>query len=108
MISNAAFRQMALALPGVQEQPHFNLASFRVHNKIFATLWEADRKAMLKLTPVEQSVYCSYNSHVFYPVPGGWGAKGATFVNLNAVAKEVLAEALQTAFNGAGRAKRDS
>jgi YjbR len=100
MITNAAFRQMALALPDAEEQPHFNLASFRVKKKIFATLWEADRKAMLRLTPVQQSVYCGYNNAVFYPVPGGWGSKGATFVNLTAVKKTVLAEALRAAYEG--------
>jgi len=31
-------RVLALALPGTSEQPHFDLASFRVGTKIFATV----------------------------------------------------------------------
>lgn len=31
-------RALALALPGSLEQPHFQLASFRIHGKIFAAL----------------------------------------------------------------------
>jgi hypothetical protein len=31
-------RRLALALPQASEEPHFHLASFRVHGKIFATL----------------------------------------------------------------------
>lgn len=33
----AAARRFALALPGAAEQPHFDMTSFRVHGKIFAT-----------------------------------------------------------------------
>ena len=31
-------RRLALALPEVSEKPHFHLASFRVKDKVFATL----------------------------------------------------------------------
>jgi hypothetical protein len=31
-------RELALALPGATEEPHFEAASFRVRGKIFATL----------------------------------------------------------------------
>ena len=31
-------RRLALALPGVTEEPHFHLTSFRVNGKMFATL----------------------------------------------------------------------
>lgn len=33
MVTLDAFRKMALALPGAEEQPHFHLASFRVKKK---------------------------------------------------------------------------
>jgi YjbR len=31
-------RRFALSLPGASEEPHFDMASFRVHGKIFATV----------------------------------------------------------------------
>jgi hypothetical protein len=34
----AAVRRFALALPGVTEEPHFHLSSFRVRGKIFVTV----------------------------------------------------------------------
>jgi hypothetical protein len=37
-LSMAAVRELALALPGATEEPHFDMASFRVRGKIFATV----------------------------------------------------------------------
>lgn len=38
VISPASLRKFALSLPGVEEKPHFHLASFRVGGRIFMTL----------------------------------------------------------------------
>src|SRR5829696_7229732 len=108
MVSLDAFRQLALSFPDVEEQPHFDLASFRVKKKIFATLWEKDHKAMLKLSLVDQSVFCTYGENVFFPVPGGWGRKGATFVDLKKVPKAMLKDALSVAYTGVVSKKTSS
>ncbi len=99
MVSIDAFRKLALSFPGATEQPHFHLASFRLGKKIFATLHVKDNRAMLKLGLVDQSVFCSFNSAVFFPVPGGWGKKGATFVQLDKVKMNILKEAMQLAYD---------
>jgi hypothetical protein len=52
---------------------------------------------MLKLSPEEQSVYCMYDPSAFSPVPGTWGAGGATFVELTKVKTAALKEALALA-----------
>jgi hypothetical protein len=107
MISPATFRQLAVAFPDAEEQPHFHLASFRVKKKIFATLWEKEHRAMLKLPLVEQSVFCAYDKDVFFPVPGAWGKKGATFVDLKRVPKNMLKDALSVAYNSLTTVKPD-
>ncbi|MES2328974.1 MAG: MmcQ/YjbR family DNA-binding protein [Bacteroidota bacterium] len=94
-ISNA--RKLALSFPDAEEHPHFHLASFRVKKKIFATLWEKENRMMVKLSLVDQSVFCTYKD-VFYPVPGGWGTKGATFVDLAKVRTDMFKDALQAAY----------
>ena len=99
MISNAVFRQMALSFPGAIELPHFDRASFRVNKKIFATLLEKDQLAMLKLPLVEQSVFCAFDKTIIYPVPGGWGTKGGTYIELKKVKKGMLKDAMTVAFN---------
>ena len=97
MISITNFRKFALSFPGAEEQPHFHLASFRVKKKIFATLWEKENRAMLKLSLIDQSVFCTY-ADVFSPVPGGWGTKGATFVDLGKVRADMFKDALEAAY----------
>ncbi|MES2372790.1 MAG: MmcQ/YjbR family DNA-binding protein [Bacteroidota bacterium] len=97
MVSINNFRKLALAFPDAEEHPHFHLASFRVKKKIFATLWEKENRAMLKLSLVDQSVFCTYHG-VFSPVPGGWGSKGATFVDLGKVRADMFKDALQAAY----------
>lgn len=100
MVTIDRFRKMALALPDTDEHPHFHLQSFRVRKKIFATLHAGDHRAMLKLSPVDQSVFCDLNNEIFFPVPGGWGKQGCTFVNLKKVTTPVFKEALQIAYEG--------
>ena len=101
MVSLETFREMALSFPDAVELPHFHLQSFRVKKKIFCTLHEKDNRAMIKLPLAEQSIFCSYDKEIFYPVPGAWGKGGATFVDLKKVKKTVLKETLEIAYNNA-------
>lgn len=98
-VPQAEFRRLALSLANAVEVPHFEISSFRFNKKIFATLWEKENRAMLKLTEVDQSVFCSNDKSVFYPVPNAWGKKGATLVDLSKVRKDILTDALQLAYN---------
>lgn len=91
---------MALSFPDTEELPHFNIPSFRVKKKVFATIWEKENRIMLRLPLVDQSVYCDYDNTIFSPVPGGWGKQGATFVELKKVPKKILKEALTIAYEG--------
>jgi hypothetical protein len=98
MVSVSNARKMALTLPEAEEKKHFETPDFRVGNKIFASLHEAKGLMMVKLNAVDQSVFCAYDPDIIYPVPGGWGKKGATFVNLKKVPKAMLQDALTTAW----------
>ncbi len=98
MITIEQAKKMALDLPETEEKPHFHLRSFRVKNKIFATIHVDKSYVMVKLSPVDQSVFCSYSNEVIFPVPGGWGKRGATFINLKKVRKSMLLDALTTAW----------
>ena len=98
MVDLGAFRKIALSFSDTEELPHFHLISFRVNKKIFATYWEKENKAMLKLSLIEQSVFCSHNKTIFYPVPGAWGRRGATFVELKKVRKDMFNDALTMAY----------
>ncbi len=78
MISIETFRKLALCYPEATEQPHFEKTSFRVNKKIFATLDIKNMRACLLLSPIDQSVFSTFDKSVIYPVPNKWGLKGAT------------------------------
>ena len=98
MITIEQARTTALSLPETEEKPHFHLTSFRVKNKIFATIHADKNYVMVKLSSIDQSVFCSYKRDVIFPVPGGWGKKGATFIDLKKVKKTMFTDALTTAW----------
>ena len=98
MVTIEQAQKAALELPETEEKPHFHLTSFRVKNKIFATIHADKNYLMVKLTPMDQSVFCSYDKEIVFPVPGGWGKKGATFINLKKVRRSMLVDALTTAW----------
>ena len=98
MVSISTAKQLALSLPEVEEKSHFEKPDFRVKNKIFAVLHEDKGCMMVRLSPIEQSVFCAFDKTIIYPVPGGWGRKGATMINLKKVKRSMLLDALITAW----------
>ncbi len=98
MIDIETFRQIALSFPETTEEPHFEKTSFRVNKKIFATLDIKKNLACLILTEINQSVFSSYDNTIFYPVPNKWGKRGATYVDLKKVRKNMFKDALTTAY----------
>lgn len=105
MVEPEAARQLALSLPGTIEQDHFGKPSFRVNNRIFSTLWVKEQRMMVKLSPIDQSVFGSFDHEIFYPVPNKWGLQGATFVELSKVPVEMLKDALSVAWENASKRK---
>lgn len=89
---------MALAFPEASEEPHFEKTSFRVGKKIYATCNSQEDRICLKLSPVDQDVFCSFDKEVVYPVPNKWGKMGWTLFNLKKIRKEMLADALQLSY----------
>lgn len=104
MITPQKAREIALSLPDSVELPHFELTSFRINKKIFATMDESKNRMCLMFTPIDQSVFCSIDPDryrdIIYPVPNKWGQKGATFVELNKVKLAMLKDALKVAYKG--------
>ena len=97
MIAIGEFRFLALSFPGATESPHFKKRSLRINGKIFATLDEQQKIAVVKLTSIDQSAFCAFDTAVIRPVSGAWGRQGWTHVDLTAVRKSTLADALSSA-----------
>lgn len=100
------FRELALSFPGTIETPHFDRAAFKVEKKrIFATLHEESTTANLKLSEVDQSVFCQFNKKAVYPVPNKWGLQGWTTFELKQVPRELMQDALDTAYKDVLKSK---
>jgi len=96
-------RQIALSLPDIEEYVHVGRPAFKRKGKrTFATLWPADNRMTLILSPIDQSVFHSFDPTIFYPIPNKWGLKGATYVELSKVRMDMLQDAITTAWETAG------
>lgn len=102
MVDNKSFKLLALSFPGVEELPHFEKTSFRVKKKIFATHATDSHIICVKLTVIDQSVFCAFDKTIIYPVDNKWGKQGWTLVDLKKVRKDMLKDLLTTAYNGVG------
>src|SRR5688500_19894521 len=99
MISLAAAKQLALSLPESEEKSHFEKPDFRIKNKVFAVLHQDKSSMVVKLSVIDQSVFCAYDNTIIYPVAGGWGRQGWTMISLKKVKKSMLLNAFTTACN---------
>jgi hypothetical protein len=108
MITGETFADMALSFSGTLQTPHFERVGFKVIGKrMFATYLQKDNTANIFLAPAEQAVFCEMDIENIYPVPNKWGEKGATTFNLNRVAKELVLEALLSAYNEVVKPKKE-
>lgn len=99
MVSIENFRKMILLFDHIEELPHFEKTSFRVHKKIVATLNVKAKRVVVKLSEIEQSVFSAFDKTIIYPANGAWGKQGWTIIELDKVKKEVLKDAIQTSYN---------
>jgi hypothetical protein len=81
----------------VSEVPHWHRLAFRTPRKIFATLDTDARDLNLMFNQEHRDFYCGQDPQAFSPVPGGWGRRGATRCDLEAVNEVILISALKAA-----------
>ena len=98
MVTIDTFRKIAFTFPEVKEQPHFELTSFRVKKKIFATYDEKNIRACIKLSEIDQDVFCISARATIYPVDNKWGKQGWTLIEMKNVDKKLFIEALTKAY----------
>ncbi|MEQ1666726.1 MAG: MmcQ/YjbR family DNA-binding protein [Bdellovibrionales bacterium] len=108
MISKDEVRRLALSFEETSEEPHFDKTSFRVKGKIFATLNLEHNRACVRLSPIDQDVFCSFKKEVIYPVPNAWGKQGWTLISLKKVRKDMFKDILTSAYCFVAPAKLSS
>lgn len=105
MATGDDLRRLALALPGVAEQPHMDRAAFRVA-RIFVTLGPDGKSANFKFTPEEQELKCLVAADAFAAIPNGWGRQGWTQTTLANLTEPELDAALRMAWAHAQPTRR--
>jgi hypothetical protein len=98
MVDIVSVRKISLSYPEAEEHDHWGRPSFRVKKRIFATLWPVEKRVVVKLSPVDQSVFCDFNEKIFYPVKGAWGKQGWTIIELKKVRKSMFKDALTLSY----------
>ena len=100
MITENTFFKMALSFPGTERVPHFDRVGFKVTGRrMYATYLAENHTTNIFLLPAEQKVFCKRHDEGIFPVPNKWGEKGATTFDLHLVPKEIVMEALRSAYD---------
>ena len=100
MITGESFEKMALSFPNSGQKPHFDRIAFKVIGKrMFATYFAEHNTANIFLSPSEQKRFCILDDENIYPVPNKWGENGSTTFELDMVSRELVQEALLSAYN---------
>lgn len=91
--------KVAMSLPEATEEPHFEKRSYRVKKKIFATVDEKEAFFVVKLTEMQQSVFCKWDESACHPVPNKWGLQGWTRVYFEKVDEDFLKDIVKTSYS---------
>ncbi len=98
---------MALSFPDTEQVAHFDRLGFKVTGKrMYATYFAADHTTNVFLVPSEQKAFCKLHDEGIYPVPNKWGEKGVTTFDLHLVPKEIIMDALHTAYQQVVKKKK--
>jgi hypothetical protein len=80
MIDVSTARKIALSMPQAEERQHHAHPDFRVKNKIFATLWPTQARAVIKLSVGDQTKLLQSSPRTFST--NAWSRQGWTNVHL--------------------------
>ncbi len=98
MTNFSLLHEYLLSLPEVTEEPHFEKRSYRVKKKIVATVDEKEEFFVVKLTDLQQSVFCKWDESACHPVPNKWGLQGWTRVYFEKVEADFLKDIVKASY----------
>lgn len=96
MVSAQRFAELALALPGTSQKPHFDRLAFKAKRN-FATLAADGSSANVKLTNDQQAMKCAAAPEVFSEIDNAWGRQGWTRISLLSIDEAELVQVLKWA-----------
>jgi hypothetical protein len=106
-VTPAAFRKLALSMPGAVELPHFDRASFRAGKKkkkrIFATMTSDGSEAMVRVQPPAECFdLIEAHPKTFFSYGGFTERNGSLGVRLARVDAKLIRELVRDAWESVG------
>ncbi len=101
MVTATEFSELALAFEGTEAGSHMKHPDFRANGRIFATIHPGDERAMVKLTPSQQTASLATHGDSLEPASGAWGKQGCTMVQLADVDRDAVTALLADAWQNA-------
>lgn len=98
MTNFSLLHEYVMSLPEVTEEPHFEKKSYRVKKKIIATVSADEGFFVVKLTEMQQSLFCKWDESACHPVPNKWGLQGWTRVYFEKVDEDFLKDIVKTSY----------
>ncbi|MET4083249.1 putative DNA-binding protein (MmcQ/YjbR family) [Pedobacter sp. UYP30] len=92
------FKNIANSFESVIEDTQAEKTSFKVEDKIFATLNTQNFKAILRLSTENQIKYSDLDPSAIYAAPAGWGKQGWTIFELKFVEEVLINKALTQSY----------
>jgi hypothetical protein len=96
MIDVATARKIALSMPEAEEHQHQGHPDFRVNNKIFATLWPAEARAVVKIPVADQTALLKSSPRIFST--NAWSKQGYLNVHLQHVSAKQFRELVENSW----------
>lgn len=91
-------RALARLLPETVEGAHQGHPDFRIGGRIYATLWTDEARVVVRLSREEQARLVEEEADACEAVPGAWGNRGWTSLDLEAADEALLRRVLLTAW----------
>lgn len=92
------FKNLANSFNEVKEDIQAEKASYKVEDKIFATINTQNFKAILRLSTKDQLKFSDLDPSAIYPAPAGWGKQGWTIFELKFVEESLIKQALTLSY----------
>lgn len=99
MTDFSQFHIYVMSLPEITEEPHFDKKSYRLRKKIVATVSLDEGFFVVKLTDIQQSLFCKWDESACHPVPNKWGVQGWTRVYFEKVDSDFLKDIVKASYS---------
>jgi hypothetical protein len=98
MITEKQFTEMALFFAQTSFETRGEVTRFYVTKRKFASIRFCKNRASVKLSILNQDVFCSYSKDVMYPIPNSSAKYGWTHINLQNIQEDMCLDALTMAY----------